>query len=83
MKNALFIARTAKSLNAYHAGAVGMILCNNKDTGNDTSADSHIIASSHLTCTNGQVLYAYLNSTRYDIFSQITYEFQYFLINAP
>lgn len=65
-------ARTAKSLNAHHAGAVGMILCNNKDTANDTTADSHIIAASHLTYEDGQVLYAYLNSTRYDILSQIT-----------
>ncbi|XP_017250669.2 subtilisin-like protease SBT5.4 [Daucus carota subsp. sativus] len=57
--------RVAKSLNAYHAGAVGMILCNNEENANDISADAHIIAASHLTYDDGQILYAYLNSTKY------------------
>lgn len=61
--------RVAKSLNAYHAGAVGMILCNNEENANDISADAHIIAASHLTYDDGQILYAYLNSTKYIILS--------------
>nr|XP_043611545.1 subtilisin-like protease SBT5.4 [Erigeron canadensis] len=56
-------ARTDKSAAAGNAGAVGMILCNDKTTGEDTVADPHTIPATHITYADGLRLYAYLNST--------------------
>lgn len=53
-----------KSENAYIAGAVGMILCNDKANGNDIAADPHILPASHINYHDGLAVYAYLNSTK-------------------
>ncbi|KAJ4982426.1 hypothetical protein NE237_033263 [Protea cynaroides] len=46
------------------AGAVGMVLANDQSSGNEVIPDAHVLPASHLSYTDGLVLYAYLNSTR-------------------
>ncbi|XP_057742917.1 subtilisin-like protease SBT5.4 [Arachis stenosperma] len=57
-------ARVKKSLAAMEAGAVGMILCNDKLSGNELIADLHFLPSSHITYEDGLQVFAYLNSTK-------------------
>lgn len=52
-----------KSLVALDAGAVGMILCNDESTGNDLSADPHLLPASQVNYKDGLAIYAYMNST--------------------
>lgn len=61
-------ARVAKGEEARKAGAVGMILCNDFDSGNDIIADPHVLPASNINYTNGLAVYSYLNSTKYDLF---------------
>ncbi|KAK2984259.1 hypothetical protein RJ640_010218, partial [Escallonia rubra] len=56
-------ARVEKGQQAALAGAVGMILCNNKESGNEIIADPHVLPSSHLIYADGQAVYSYINST--------------------
>lgn len=56
-------ARISKGYHALQAGAVGMILANDKDSGNDTLPDTHFLPTSHITYTDGQQVFAYINST--------------------
>ncbi|XP_059629034.1 subtilisin-like protease SBT5.4 [Cornus florida] len=58
------VDRADKSVNAARAGAVGMILCNDKADGDAIVADPHTIPASHLNYTAGQALFAYINSTQ-------------------
>ncbi|PWA90026.1 peptidase S8, subtilisin-related protein [Artemisia annua] len=57
-------ARVNKSTEAAHAGAAGMILCNDLSTGDEITADPHILPTTHLTYADCLRLFAYLNSTK-------------------
>lgn len=46
------------------AGAVGMVLANDEDSGNEILADPHLLPASHLNYTNGVAVFAYINSTK-------------------
>ncbi|GLT73825.1 hypothetical protein SLA2020_456580 [Shorea laevis] len=56
--------RTDKGVEALRAGAVGMILANDEINGNEVIADAHLLPAAHISFTNGQTVYAYINSTR-------------------
>ncbi|XP_059443610.1 subtilisin-like protease SBT5.4 [Corylus avellana] len=56
-------ARLDKGRQALLAGAVGMILANDKITGNEIISDAHVIPASHINYTDGLQLFAYINST--------------------
>jgi hypothetical protein len=49
---------------AAHAGAVGMVLVNNEESGNEILADPHVLPASHLTFKDGTYLFNYINTTR-------------------
>ncbi|GMN36702.1 hypothetical protein TIFTF001_006217 [Ficus carica] len=53
-----------KGLNAAQAGAVGMILCNDKEDGNDIVADAHFLPASHVTYDDCQSLRIHLSATK-------------------
>lgn len=57
-------ARVDKGQQALLAGAVGMILVNDEVSGNGIQADPHVLPASHITYSDGQILFAYFNSTR-------------------
>ncbi|XP_045818035.1 subtilisin-like protease SBT5.4 [Trifolium pratense] len=57
-------ARVVKSLVAFEAGAVGMILCNDQADGNQLFADPHFLPSSQITYEDGVAVFAYINSTK-------------------
>nr|GEW04939.1 subtilisin-like protease SBT5.4 [Tanacetum cinerariifolium] len=57
-------ARVDKSAQAAHAGAAGMILCNDLAGGNEIIADPHILPTTHLAYADCLRLFAYLNSTK-------------------
>lgn len=59
------IERTEKSQEAAMAGAVGMILVNNKESGNEIDADPHVLPASHINYTDGLALFTYITNTRY------------------
>ncbi|KAK2639988.1 hypothetical protein Ddye_027783 [Dipteronia dyeriana] len=56
--------RVEKGSLAAKAGAIGMILANNKDSGNEILADAHFLPASHINFTDGLSVYAYINSTK-------------------
>uniref|UniRef100_A0A803LYM1 Uncharacterized protein n=2 Tax=Chenopodium quinoa TaxID=63459 RepID=A0A803LYM1_CHEQI len=56
-------ARVAKGVQALLAGAAGMILCNDKGSGNEIIADLHVLPATQLTYTDGAAVLAYINST--------------------
>lgn len=58
-------ARVEKGQEAASAGAVGMILANDAANGNDITADAHVLPASHVTYTDGEAIYSYINSTKY------------------
>ena len=70
------IARVDKGSECLRAGAIGMILANNLIDGNDLSADPHVLPASHINYTNGQIIFAYLNRTKYLSFSLLTVIFE-------
>ncbi|XP_071718280.1 subtilisin-like protease SBT5.4 [Rutidosis leptorrhynchoides] len=55
--------RVDKGKQAALAGAAGMILCNDKASGDDLLADPHILPATHITYEDGRLVYNYLNST--------------------
>ncbi|KAJ4976045.1 hypothetical protein NE237_001151 [Protea cynaroides] len=57
-------ARVDKGEEAFLAGAVGMILANDKLSGNDLIADAHVLPASHISYKDGLAVYAYINSTK-------------------
>jgi hypothetical protein len=61
-------ARVDKGEQAALAGAVGMILCNDKFDGNDTVADPHVLPASHIGYEDGVAVFAYINSTELSLF---------------
>lgn len=57
--------RTQKGQQAALAGAVGMILINDKISGNDVVADPHVLPVSHINFTDGKYVFDYLKSTKH------------------
>ncbi|KAL2321683.1 hypothetical protein Fmac_026062 [Flemingia macrophylla] len=45
-------------------GAVGMILVNDVDSGNELIADPHVLPASHVDYTSGTYIYNYINHTK-------------------
>lgn len=58
-------ARVAKGIEAARAGAAGMVLCNSVVEGNDLTGDAHLLPAAHINYTDGLVLFAYINSTKF------------------
>ncbi|CAL5198118.1 unnamed protein product [Lathyrus oleraceus] len=56
--------RADKGVQAARAGAVGMVLANNKEGENDIIADAHVLPASHITFKDGIYLFNYINSTK-------------------
>lgn len=57
--------RVDKGQQASLAGAAGMILCNDKASGNELIADIHMLPASHIDYKDGVAVFAYINSTVY------------------
>lgn len=57
-------ARVEKGQEAALAGAVGFILANDKQSGNELIADAHVIAASHVNFSDGEAVFSYINSTK-------------------
>ncbi|KAF8391713.1 hypothetical protein HHK36_024022 [Tetracentron sinense] len=57
-------ARVDKGQQASLAGAAGMVLANDKHSGNEIIADPHVLPASHITFTDGTAVFAYINSTK-------------------
>ncbi|OAY35046.1 subtilisin-like protease SBT5.3 [Manihot esculenta] len=57
-------ARVEKGEQAALAGAVGMVLANDRDSGNEILADPHVLPVSHVNYANGVAILAYINSTK-------------------
>ncbi|XP_023553398.1 subtilisin-like protease SBT5.4 [Cucurbita pepo subsp. pepo] len=57
-------ARVTKGYVAAQAGAVGMILANDQQSGNEIKADPHIIPTSHVTYNDSITISQYISSTR-------------------
>ncbi|PRQ52436.1 putative tripeptidyl-peptidase II [Rosa chinensis] len=58
-------ARVDKGEQALLAGAVGMILANSEVNGNEIISDPHVLPASHINFTDGSLVFAYINSTKY------------------
>ncbi|KAK7854628.1 subtilisin-like protease sbt5.4 [Quercus suber] len=56
-------ARVDKGEQAALAGAVGMILCNDKLDGNEIIADPHVLPATQINYKDGVAVFAYINST--------------------
>ncbi|XP_024156207.1 subtilisin-like protease SBT5.3 [Rosa chinensis] len=56
--------RTEKAVVAALAGAVGMVLVNDEQSGDDLMADPYQLPATHLTYTDGKRVFEYLNSTK-------------------
>lgn len=59
------IERTDKSHEAAATGAIGMVLVNDKDSGNEVDADPHVLPASHINYTDGLALFSYISNTRF------------------
>lgn len=57
-------ARVDKGYAAAQAGAVGMILANAEQNGDELIADAHLLPVSHVSYTDGQSIYQYINFTK-------------------
>ncbi|KAK7262053.1 hypothetical protein RJT34_29613 [Clitoria ternatea] len=57
-------ARVEKSRVALEAGAAGMVLCNDKLSGDELIADPHLLPASQITYEAGVAVFSYLNSTK-------------------
>ncbi|ESQ42366.1 hypothetical protein EUTSA_v10015943mg [Eutrema salsugineum] len=57
-------ARVDKGQQAATAGAVGMILCNDKASGNEILSDAHVLPASQIDYEDGEAVFSYLNSTK-------------------
>lgn len=60
-------ARVDKGEQAFLAGAVGMVLANDKTTGNEIIADPHVLPASHINFTDGSAVFNYINSTKFPV----------------
>ncbi|XP_055962291.1 subtilisin-like protease SBT5.3 [Mercurialis annua] len=63
--------RVRKGYEAAAAGAVGMILINDEQNGNQTLAESHLLPASHIGFASGQLVYAYIDSAKYNAIAYI------------
>ncbi|CAN8253326.1 unnamed protein product [Cochlearia groenlandica] len=57
-------ARVDKGQQAAIAGAIGMILCNDKASGNEIIADAHVLPASQIDYKDGEAVFSYLSSTK-------------------
>lgn len=57
-------ARVDKGEQALLAGAVGMILANNKLSGNEIIPDPHVLPASHINYTDGVAVFRYVSGTK-------------------
>ncbi|KAG7534870.1 PA domain [Arabidopsis thaliana x Arabidopsis arenosa] len=57
-------ARVDKGQQALAAGAAGMILCNDKASGNEIISDAHVLPASQIDYKDGEALFSYLSSTK-------------------
>ena len=57
-------ARVDKGKQALLAGAVGMVLANNNNNGNEIIADPHLLPVSHINYTDGLAVFSYINSAK-------------------
>lgn len=57
-------ARVDKGEQAALAGAVGMVLANSQENGNELIADPHVLPASHINFTDGVAVFRYINSTK-------------------
>ncbi|CAA3007612.1 subtilisin-like protease [Olea europaea subsp. europaea] len=57
-------ARMEKGEQARLAGAAGMILCNDKTTGNEIIADPHVLPATQINYTDGVALFSYVNKNK-------------------
>ncbi|CAM8989685.1 unnamed protein product [Rhodiola kirilowii] len=57
-------SRMDKGQQALLAGGVGMILCNDEADGSSTVSDPHLLPAVHLSYSDGQAVFKYLNSTK-------------------
>lgn len=64
--------RTQKGQQTVLAGAIGMILINDKISGNDVVADPHVLPVSHINFTDGEYVFDYIKSTKH-----VSYTFTY------
>ncbi|XP_057429641.1 subtilisin-like protease SBT5.3 [Lotus japonicus] len=60
-------ARVDKGEQALLAGAVGMVLANDKTNGNEILADPHVLPASHINFSNGVAVFDYVNSTKFPV----------------
>ncbi|XP_050236945.1 subtilisin-like protease SBT5.4 [Mercurialis annua] len=56
--------RIEKGMVVAALGAAGMVLANDRIDGNDLFSDPHFLPATHVTYTDGQAIYSYLNSTK-------------------
>ncbi|XP_019158643.1 PREDICTED: subtilisin-like protease SBT5.3 isoform X2 [Ipomoea nil] len=56
--------RIEKSHEAALAGAVGMILANDEDSGNEIIADAHFLPATHVTYSAGVAIFDYIKKTK-------------------
>nr|GLL29428.1 subtilisin-like protease SBT5.3 isoform X2 [Ipomoea trifida] len=56
--------RIEKSHEAALAGAVGMILANDEESGNEIIADAHFLPATHVTYSAGLAIFDYINKTK-------------------
>ncbi|KDP45154.1 hypothetical protein JCGZ_15019 [Jatropha curcas] len=57
-------ARVEKGEQAALAGAVAMVLANDKDSENEILADPHVLPASHVNYINGVAIFNYINNTK-------------------
>nr|CAD1831454.1 unnamed protein product [Ananas comosus var. bracteatus] len=57
-------ARVEKGEAVLEAGGAGMVLANDVTTGNEIIADAHVLPATHITYSDGKVLFSYLQSTQ-------------------
>ncbi|KAK7330621.1 hypothetical protein VNO77_24819 [Canavalia gladiata] len=56
--------RTDKAVQAAHAGAVGVVLANDKKSGNQVQADPYVLPTSLISFENGTYVFNYIKSTK-------------------
>ncbi|KAH7684213.1 Tripeptidyl-peptidase II protein [Dioscorea alata] len=57
-------ARVEKGEAVHLAGGAGMVLANDKSTGDEIIADAHVLPATHISYSDGVYLFTYLNSTK-------------------
>lgn len=57
-------SRVEKGEQALLAGAIGMVLANGNDTGNEVVGDPHLLPATHINYKDGINVFGYINSTK-------------------